>query len=771
MSDIKKIAVFGSGVMGAAIAAQCANAGYEVLLYDIVPKDADDRSIIAKTAIEKLLTTRPAPLMHPSFAERITPANIDDDMGLLSDVDWAIEAIIERLDLKQSLYQKIDANRKPNTIISSNTSTIPLTLLVDGMSEGFKEHFLITHFFNPPRYMQLLELIKGEHTSADVIKRITGFCDRELGKGVVDCHDRPGFIANRIGIFWIWYAIIEAMERGITVEEADALLGKPIGVPGTAVFGLADLIGIDLFPHIAKSMLETLDGSDEYHQINWQIPLINKMIEDGYTGRKGKGGFFVMEKTPEGKKLMTVKNLSSGEYAPQSKPAIPVLENRKAGLKELVECGDKYGDYVWAVMGRVLSYAASLVPEIADDIHAVDSAMRMGFGWKFGPFEMIDQIGAANMVSRLKADGKDVPEFLAKVGSGKFFDIKDSKPHYFDVSGAYKPIKRPEGVIMLSDIKLASSRVDGNDAASLWNVGDGVLCIEFTTKMNAMEPAVFDVYAMATKLINDGKFKALVIYNDNGRAFSAGANLGMFITYLNNGENDKVEKMITDGQATYKGLKYAPFPVVAAPTGLCLGGGCEILLHVDSVQAHAETNMGLVEVGVGLIPGWGGCKEMLLRFKNSNPTAKAFKVISSAKTSASAADAFAIGYLREGTDGVVMNKDRLLERAKAKALELLAGGYTPPKADEAAVTLSGAPAKAELDEGVKTSHGEGKATDYDVVVLDHLATILSGGAGGGVVSEDELYTLECEEFMKLCNEQGSRDRIQHMLDTGKPLRN
>lgn len=779
MTEIKKIAVIGAGVMGAAIAAHCANAGHEVLLLDIV-KDPNDKNMIARDAIEKMLKTSPAPFMHKRFAKRVTPGNLEEDLPKLKEIDWVIEAVIERQDIKTDVYKKIDAHRGAHTIVSSNTSTIPLESLIEGQSDAFKTHFLITHFFNPPRYMKLLEIVAGKDTDAKIVDAISDFGDRVLGKGIVRCKDTPGFIANRLGVYWMTVAINRAMDHGISVTEADALLGRPIGVPKTGVFGLVDLVGLDLMPHLAKSLLQHLPEKDLYRDEQRDVPLINKMIADGYTGRKGKGGFYRLN-TDGVKKQKEVIDLKTGEYAPEQKVRLDAADAGKKGLKAVLTHGDKYGQYAQDVMVRVMHYAASLVPQIADDIVAVDNAMKWGFNWKFGPFEMIDQVGTDWLIGAIEAAGLDVPELLVKAKGKSFYDTQDGVLHYMGTDGAYHAVKRADGVLLLADIKRGSTPVAKNASASLWDIGDGVLCMEFHTKMNAIDTDTFAMYAEAIKKIGDGKadFKALVIYNE-AEHFSAGANIGLALFALNVGLFDQIDGLIETGQRTYMNLKYAPFPVVSAPASLALGGGCEILLHSDAVVAHAETYTGLVEVGVGIIPGWGGTKEMVLRHgaqagPKAGPmpgTIKAFEIISTAKTSTSGHEAFDYLYFRKDIDTVVMSRDRQLFAAKEKALALAKDYKAPDKDVE--TRLAGLTAKAAMMMAVGDFQQSGKATPYDGVVCDALSDILSGGPNADMtvpVTEEQLLKLEKKAFMQLVHNEGTLQRIEHMLDTGKPLRN
>lgn len=799
---IQKVGVIGAGLMGSGIAAQIVNAGVPVVLLDIVPKDASDRSVIAKGAIQKMLKADPAPFMSKSFAKRITPGNIEDDLDLLKDCDWIIEVVLEDLGVKHKTYEKIAKVRKKGAIVSSNTSTIPLEKLVEKQDKEFAQHFVITHFFNPPRYLRLLEIVTGKDTRKEVIDEVTAFCDVRLGKGVVKTKDTPGFIVNRILTFFMQSALNHAINDDVPVEVADAVLSKPVGIPKTGVFGLIDLVGVDLMPHLAESLLSTLPKDDAYRKIYKDYGFVEDMIKAGYTGRKGKGGFYRLDPNAAGAKKtkQAFKLRGDGfdpdkDYADVDKPKLASMEAGKAGLKSVITTDDIGGNYAWKVLSETLVYAASLVPQIADSVAEVDEAMRLGTNWKQGPFEMIDALGAKWFAGKLEEEGKAVPDLLKKVGEGNFYKVEDGALHYFGTDGKYHAIKRPEGVLLLRDIKLAGTPVKKTGSAALWDIGDGVLCLEFTGKMNALDDQVFEVIAHAVKTIEgEDQYKALVVYNE-GSHFSAGANLGLALFAANIALWPQIEALVSGGQQAYKSLKFAPFPVVSAPSGMALGGGCEILLHSDHVQAHAETYCGLVEVGVGFIPGWGGCKEMLLRFQDKESTAydvannyqqqwfspkttpmgavrEAFQTIGLAKVAKSAHEAKEIGYLRE-SDGITMNRDRLLFDAKKKALEL-AKDYAAPVPRED-IRLPGPSGKAALDLAVEDMHTNGQATDYDVVVSSSLAHVLSGGDKADwtthPVSEDDILKLERTEFMRLCKNKGTMARVEHMLDTGKPLRN
>ncbi|MFM2045795.1 MAG: hypothetical protein RLY86_4371, partial [Pseudomonadota bacterium] len=470
--QIKKAAVIGAGVMGSGIAAHIANAGIPVYLLDIVPnavkEQGGDRSVVAKTAIEKMLKTDPAPFMHKKAAGLVTPGNIEDDLEKLADADLIIEAVLENPKIKHDLYKKLDAVRKDGSVVSSNTSTIPLNILLEGQSERFAADFMITHFFNPPRYMRLLEVVKGPKTRDDAFDAVSRFCDVVLGKGVVPCKDTPGFIANRIGTYFMQAAVNEAMELGLTVEEADAISGKPMGLPKTGTFGLIDLVGLDLMPLIAKSLLSTLPQDDDYRRIYRSSPVIEKMIADGFTGRKGKGGFYRQQKAADGRRLREALDLATGQYRKQERAALESANSR--GLKALVEHGDKGGQYAWRVLSQSLTYAASLVPQIADTVVEVDEAMRLGYNWKFGPFEMIDQLGTGWFAEKLAAEGKEVPALLKTAAGRPFYRVEGGKLQFLGTDGDYRDVKRPDGVLLLSDVKRASKPVAKNGSASLWDI-------------------------------------------------------------------------------------------------------------------------------------------------------------------------------------------------------------------------------------------------------------------------------------------------------------
>jgi 3-hydroxyacyl-CoA dehydrogenase len=771
MGAIRKVGVVGAGTMGAGIAAQVANAGVKVVLLDIVPASANNRSVLAEGAVTKLRKAEPAAFMHDAAARLVETGNLEDDLGKLSDCDWIVEAVLERTDIKQALYRRLEGVRRPGSAISSNTSTIALKVLTEGMSEAFRRDFLITHFFNPPRYMRLLEIVAGPETAAETVEAVAGFADVALGKSIVRCQDSPGFIANRLGIYWMQLAVTQALDLGLTVEEADAIVGRPMGIPKTGVFGLMDLVGIDLGPHVNASMRAVLPAGDAFHTVDREVPLIGRMIEQGLTGRKGKGGFYRLDRSGGGRAKLAM-DLKTGEYRPEQKPALPDFGR---DLRALLSAPGKVGQYAFNVLAQTIAYAATLVPGAAASIADVDETMRLGYNWRWGPFELADRLGADWLVEQLTARGMTVPALLAGAVGKRFYRVEGGKRQYLGLDGAYHDVVRAPGVLLLEDIKLASKPVLRNGSASLWDVGDGVACFEFTSKSNSLDDKTIELLGKSIEVVAKS-FKALVIYNE-GENFSLGANLGLALFAANIAAWGEIEKLIAAGQKTLKALKYAPFPVVAAPAGMALGGGCEIVLHADAVQAHAESYIGLVEAGVGLVPGWGGCGEMLARWRAEPKLprgpmpapAKVFEGISTADVSKSAHQAMEKKFLR-ATDGISMNRDRLLADAKKRALALVEG-YAPPKPPE--YVLPGPSGRAGLNAAAEGFHRRGLATDHDIVVADALAEVLSGGDTDIIdtMQEQQILDLERRAFMRLVRTAPTLARIEHTLETGRPLRN
>jgi 3-hydroxyacyl-CoA dehydrogenase len=786
---IRSVAVIGAGVMGASIAAHVANAGVNVLLLDIVKPGAKNRNEIAEGAIERLKKMDPAPLMGSRAVRLIKAGNIEDNLQDLAGCDWIVEAVIERLDIKQDLYRRLQGVRKAGSVVSSNTSTIPLKELTAGLPEEFTRDFCITHFFNPPRYMRLLEIVGG---GGEQFAALQAFADQGLGKTVINCNDTPGFIANRIGTYWIQSAVVLAVEYGLEVEEADAVMGRPMGFPSTGIFGLMDLVGIDLGPHVNASLARLLPATDAFHTMNRDTGMIEQLISQGYTGNKGKGGFYRSARGADGKRQKSSLNLAKAaagtlEWRPYVKPDIAVVKDARKDLKKLLNADNKYGRYAWGVLGRVLAYAASLVPEIADDIADVDAAMRLGYTWTFGPFELIDRLGADWVAARLTALEIPVPAILQKIGAGKFYKADGTALSQFTAEGNYKPVKRAAGILLLEDVKRASKPMLTNKAASVWDLGDSVLCFEMHAEvrgamMNMLDGDILGLLEK-TLALTAKSYKALVLYNDDLRQqphktnFSVGANIGMASMMANIRLWGKIEGSIKDGQKLYLAMRYADFPIVGAPAGRALGGGCEMLLHCAAVQAYAESYIGLVEVGVGLVPGWGGCATMLTRWQHDKQmpkgpmpaVAKVFEMISTATVSRSAAEAMELKFLR-ANDGITMNRDRLLADAKARALAMVAD-YKKP--EPLPLSLPGATGRVALEMAVEGFYKRGIATPHDITVGRHLADVLTGGETDflDVLQEGDVMELERKNFMALIKTKESQARIKSIIDTGKPLRN
>ncbi len=775
---IDKVAVIGSGVMGAGIAAHCANAGCEVLLLDIVQEESQDRSSVARNAIKMMHKANPEMLMHKRNAKRITPGNIEDDLHLLKDYDWVVEVIIENLEIKRNLYSKLSDYIGSNTILSSNTSTIPRSELVSELPEDISSRFLITHFFNPPRYLPLLEVVTSSEVNDDVVSRFCDFADRRLGKRVTMCNDRPGFIGNRLGVYFVQRAIKATLEHGLSVEQADAMLGRPIGLPKTGVFALMDLIGIDLIPKVGQSLQSRLDEEDPFHKITGPgEDIIMSMIEEGYTGRKGKGGFYRLNRD-DGKKVKEARDLSSGEYRKANRrAAFPSAKMGKRGLSALMDCDDDGARFVTDVLLDALAYAAFIVPDVSDDIYSIDGAMKVGYNWKKGPFEMMDSIGVPSMVKRLKETGREVPKFLSQAQQkGSFYSIEDGEIMRLSSSGEMVVVERPEETLNVADLKRRGKPLKRNGSASIWDMGDEVLLVEYHTKMNAMDPMNIEMLVNAVDIAESEGFKGIVIGNDASN-FCAGANLGLALFAANLGAWKDLEDFITLGQETYQTLKYCDVPVVAASAGLCLGGGAEVLMHCDAVQAHAESYIGLVEVGVGVVPAWGGCKELLGRLVEyglvtngpMGAAMKAFETIGTAQVAKSAEQASSLGFLAP-SDQITMNRDRLLADAKRKVLELHED-YTPP--EPRTYALPGPTGMAALSLALNDLSLSGQATPHDVVVATKLAKILTGGDSDitETLEEDDILSMEKDTFANLLKNLDTLDRVQHMLETGKPLRN
>ncbi len=774
MKPLRRVAVLGAGTMGSRIAAHFANAGFPVDLLDIVIPGQANRNAAALAGLDNAAKQKPAGFFTERARTLITPGNFEDDLGRLSGCEWIVEAVTEQLDLKRQLLTKVAAVRVPGTILSTNTSGIPLARISEGWDAELRRHFLGTHFFNPPRYLHLVEVIPGKETDATVLEWVSSFCDFHLGKGVVPCKDTPNFIANRIGTFFAATLFRLTMEGNYTIEEVDALTGSLIGLPNSATFRLADLIGLDVWGHVLNN-LRTL-APDDPGIDRYGVPeFMAKMIERGWLGEKRGQGFY---KRVGPQKEIHAIDWKTLEYHPAQKPkfasveAARNIEDLPQRVRALVAAEDRAGQFLWKLFRDLFVYSASMIPEISDRVVEIDRAMRWGYANKLGPFEMWDALGVRETVSRMKAEGTRVPanvERMLASGATSFYQAadRDGAPHtrYFDLgAGAYKELEERPGVVRLSDIRRARGVVKSNPGASLVDLGDGALCLEFHTKMNAIGDDIIGMIRTGIEETSRG-FEALVIANQ-GDNFSAGANLMMVLLAAQEGEWDELNGAIRRFQQANMAIKYSPKPVVAAPFGMALGGGCEIVLHSAKAQASAETYIGLVETGVGLVPAGGGCKEMLLRLE---PKA-AFELIGFAKVSTSAAHAAELGLLR-GQDRISMNPERLVADAKQAALAL-APTYAPgaPRTD---IPVEGEAGYALLKMGVYLAHEGGFISDHDAVVGEKLAHVLSGGrlSGRQNVSEQYLLDLEREAFLSLCGQPKTLERIQYTLKTGKPLRN
>ena len=775
MKTIRRVAVLGAGTMGSRIASQLANAQIPSLLLDIVLPGGKTRDQAARNGLDAALKGRPGAFFTAAAARLVTTGNFEDDLAKVKDCDWIIEAVTENLEVKRSLYDKLMEHRAPGTIVSTNTSGIPLASIAEGYDDDFRENFLGAHFFNPPRYLHLCEVIPGPATKPEVIGFLADFCDRRLGKGVVPCKDTPNFIANRIGSFFGGTVQRLTLEHDLTIEEVDALTGPLIGLPKSASYRLLDIVGIDVWDYVTKN-LHALVPNDPFRDRFVSVDFLEQMISRGWLGDKRGQGFY--KRVGKDREIHAIDRKTL-EYHVADKPRFASLENARKleplseRLKAVVSFDDKAGRFVWELLSEHLLYAAHMVPEISDRIVEIDRAMRWGYAHEMGPFEIWDALGFEETAKRISASGRMLPEnVLRMLGSGAkgFYQAADQDgcPHteYYDLaSSGYREMEDRPGVVLLRDVKRARGVVKKNAGASLIDLGDGVLCCEFHSKANAMGDDIVGMVKTGLAELQ-ANFSAMVIGNQ-GENFSAGANLLMLLLTAQEQEWDELDAAIQRFQQMNMALKYSSKPVVAAPFGLALGGGCELPMHCTRVQAPAELYMGLVEVGVGLIPAGGGCKELLAR--GTDPK-KSFEQIGFAKVSGSAADARDLGYLREG-DGISMNPERLLDDAKQLALSLVPG-YAPgaPRTD---ITVSGEEGYALLKMGVWMAQQGGFISDYDAVIGEKLAHILSGGRLSGTpqVSEQYLLDLEREAFLSLCGRKETQARIQAMLKTGKVLRN
>jgi 3-hydroxyacyl-CoA dehydrogenase len=788
--SIKKVAILGSGVMGSRIACHFAGIGVNVLLLDMVPKEATEstkpgeRNKLVNDALQAALKSNPSPVYTKATAKKITTGNFDDNLQDIAGVDWIIEVVVERLDIKQMMYEKIEKYRKPGTLVTSNTSGIPIHLMAEGRSEDFKKHFCGSHFFNPPRYLRLLEIIPTPHTSPEVVDFLMEYGDVFLGKTTVHCKDTPAFIANRIGVFSIML-IFNSMEKlGLTIDEIEALTGPIIGRPKSATFRTADIVGIDTLVKVAKGVADNCPNDEALAIFN--IPTwLEKMLANNWLGDKTGQGFFKKIKTEAGKEILTL-NLQTLEYGPRNKPkfasleAAKPIEDLKQRLQLLQASPDKAGDFYKAFHYGLFSYISHRIPEISDELYRVDDAMMAGFGWEIGAFESWDTLGVAKTVTAMKAAGHAVAPWIDTMlanGITSFYKVENGKKLCYDVaSGAYKQLPGGDAFLVLKN--KADKLVWKNSACRLYDIGDGVAGFEWNSKMNSIGGEVLEGLNKAIS-ISEEKFNGLVIANE-GPNFSAGANVGMIFMLAIEQEYDELDMAIRMFQNTMMRVRYSSIPVAVAPHALTLGGACEMSLHSDVICAAAETYIGLVELGVGLIPGGGGTKEFVLRagdeMHDEEPETitlkNRFLSIATAKVATSAAEAFDMGVFRKGQDHIVMNMGRRIATAKSAVMDLHAQGYTMPTVRKD-VKVLGRSALGALLAGINGMQKAGYATAHDAVVAKKLAYVMCGGdlSEQSLVSEQYLLDLEREAFLSLCGEKKTLERIQSVLKSGRPIRN
>ena len=739
--EIKNVVVIGSGTMGSGIAAQLCNANIPVTLLDL-------KTEISQKAKDKIFNSRPPLLIDKSKIDSIKVGNISDDFGVVGEADWIVEAVVERIDIKHNIYKKIFNNRKLGAIVSSNTSSIPIKILSQNLSDEQKKDFCITHFFNPVRYMGLLEIVKSENSDLNKINSLKSFCENLLGKGAIICNDTPGFLGNRVGVYAMQVAMTEAFKMKLSIEEADAVFGRPMGIPKTGVFGLYDLIGIDLMADVLKSFIKELSENDEFQAVAKEIPLVKKLIETGYTGRKGKGGFYRMNKE-NNQKILEAINLESGKYSKSKKIDLGI---DTVNLNLLINRKDKYGEYAWTVVSKIIKYASSLVPGVTDKFNDIDEAMRLGFNWVMGPFEMLKSIGVKIFFERL--DNYENNSFLEKLSKTKDENFYGERQLYTDIE-------------TLGKIRPKSIKVDKNNSAEIHRFKDFNI-VEFTTKACALDYDSMDSLKNATD-------KPLIIINESMQ-FSAGVNLSYTMNFAEKGDFKSIEKFIKYFQDTCKHLKYSKYPVVSAPSGLTLGGGFEVLVQSNFVVSHTNIVIGLVETIVGLIPAGGGCKEMLWRWSQTDEakkdpdyaSLKVFDIIGYAKTATSPIEAEPLKYLRP-EDKKIMNRNSLF--SESKQIIKNNSEFTPP--DECKFNLSGKSLKEKMIKVLEKLYNDKIILDHGVEVGKELANVLSGGDTtiNKILSEDDLFKLELESFMKLIETKNTQDRIKYTLATGKPLVN
>ena len=798
---IKKAAVLGAGVMGSAIAAHLANVGIPSFLLDIVPPEMTEaekkkgltfespavRNRFAISGKNRIQETRPASLYLKEDAELMTIGNFEDHLSWVSQADWIIEVVIEDLDTKRALFKKLLPFLREGTVISSNTSGISINKMCEGFSRDFEERFLGTHFFNPPRYMKLLEIIPTPFTSRNVVERMAEVGEKILGKGVVYAKDTPNFIGNRIGAFATAITMRTAIEDGYRIEEVDQITGPAIGRPKLATFKLADLVGLDVMAHVSKNLYESLPEGKE-REIFVFSSFVEQMIKNQWLGQKTKQGFYKRVKK-EGKEETLVLDYEKLDYRPQERVNLPSVEMGKniddvrERIKTLVASPDRGGQFAWKILKKTLLYSAEKIPEVSDDIVNIDRAMKWGYNWELGPFEVWDAIGLKSSLKRMEKEGEKIPPFVDKLlgkGYTSFYEKKDGRTFYFDLgAGQHQAIEEKPEIILLPSLKDRNKTVLSNAGASLIDLGDGVACLEFHSKMNTIGADTIQMMRDALKEVEE-KFDGLVIGNQADN-FSAGANLMLMLFEIQDENWDDIEFSVKAFQDTLMAVKYFGKPVVAAPFGLTLAGGCEVCLASSKVQAAAETYMGLVEVGVGLIPAGGGTKEMLLRCTEGIPSGvdadllpfvrQAFETVAMAKVATSAKEAQKLGHMRS-TDKITINRDHLIHDAKITVLDLVREGYRPPRPKKN-VKVMGERGYSLLQMGLFYMREGGYISEYDEHVAKKVAHIMTGGnlPDGTEVTEQHILDLEREAFVSLCGERKTQERIEYMLKKGKPLRN
>lgn len=762
---IKKVAVIGAGTMGAGIAGQVANAEVDVWLLDL-PSDGEDVNALAQRGLERLRETQG--LMSQEFEKHIHIGNTRDDFNQLADCDWVAEAVVERLDIKRALYQQIDDVCQASALVSSNTSTIPIRLLVEDMPLSFRKRFAITHFFNPVRFMPLLELVRGEDTAQAVMDELGAFCDQQLGKGVIDCKDTPGFLGNRVGCFAIQAALQAAFDIGLSPTQADAVFGRPMGIPKTGVFGLYDLIGIDLMSDVAHSLVDTLPADDPFIVEAEKIPLMVNMIANGQTGNKQGQGFY-----RNGASGREVKDLGTGEYSPSPRLTLDIgLKAERDGVRHLLDDESIYADFAWRVLSRTLRYAASLIPEVGDNPVGIDDAMKLGYNWIKGPFELMDEIGVDYVIERLRASNMDVPPYLAEAAGSGFYRVEAGQLQVRNLRGEWSELKRDDGVVRFTEKRRTIKAQNTSEVASWYNV-DGMAMVEFHSKANALDSDSMAILADAIEHVESGKCAGLVIHND-AQHFSCGVNLQAVRGFFRNDDMDGLDAFLAHFQQTVHSMANVNAPVVCAPVGMSLGGGFEVVLHAKQVICHANSVMGLVESGVGLIPAGGGCKETLYRWINKMDgdvdaaAWKAFMNLGYGRTCASPILASEQAMLRSN-DRYLNNRDRLL----AQAISAARDGTEQRSFHRPDLAMPGETLFAKMREWLEQAHRKGKLTPHNVVVATELARIATGGdiPAGQMMSEQDLYDAERTAFLRLVQTEATRARINSMLDHGAAVQN